>query len=112
MPQPERRPAGPRSPEGGAAYPEADLPHYHQAAHFPQELHLLGQFEMGQLMMTPGADETLRAARQVHLEFFLRHKNDDWGELPEEAVRKTSGHSKTVPASSPPIRPRPTRSCG
>jgi hypothetical protein len=39
-------------------------------------------------MMTPGADETLRAARQVHLEFFLRHKNDDWGELPAEVIRE------------------------
>jgi len=43
---------------------------------------------MGQLVMTPGADETLRVARQVPLEFLLRHKNGDWGELPEEDIRE------------------------
>ena len=53
-----------------------------------QELQRPGKFEMGQLMMTPGADETLRAARQVPLEFLLRHKNGDWGELPPEDVQE------------------------
>lgn len=29
------------------------------------ELHRPGMFALGQLLMTPGADETLRAARQI-----------------------------------------------
>ena len=47
-----------------------------------QELQRPGKFALGQMVMTPGADETLRAAQQVPLEFLLRHKNGDWGELP------------------------------
>lgn len=47
-----------------------------------------GTPELGRLVMTPGADETLRTARQVPLEFFVRHKNGHWGELPEEDVRE------------------------
>ena len=43
---------------------------------------------MGQLVMTPGADEALRAAQQVPLEFLLRHKNGDWGELRAEDLRE------------------------
>lgn len=65
-----------------------------------QDLYRPGKFELGQLVMTPGADETLRAAHQVAPEFLLRHKHGDWGELP------------TVLASSPPIGPKPRRSCG
>lgn len=37
MPQPERRPGGPRSPEGGTPSPESELPRYHQAARFASE---------------------------------------------------------------------------
>jgi hypothetical protein len=55
-----------------------------------QELQRPGTFEMGQLVMTPGADETLRTAQQVPLEFLVRHKNGDWGELPEEDVRENA----------------------
>ena len=43
-----------------------------------QELHRPGKFELGQMVMTPGADETLRTAQQMPLEFLLRHKNGDW----------------------------------
>ena len=53
-----------------------------------QELQRPGKFDLGHLVMTPGANETLRAARQVPLEFLLRHKNGNWGELPEEDVRE------------------------
>jgi hypothetical protein len=53
-----------------------------------QALQRPGRFEMGQLVMTPGADETLRTAQQTPAEFLLRHKNGDWGELPEEDVRE------------------------
>ena len=37
MPQPERRPGGPGSPEGESPSPEAELPCYHQAARFAGE---------------------------------------------------------------------------
>src|SRR5215211_3735478 len=53
-----------------------------------QELHRPSTFELGQLVMTPGADLAMRAARQVPLEFFVRHKNGDWGEVPPEDVRE------------------------
>jgi hypothetical protein len=53
-----------------------------------QELQRPGKFELGQMVMTPGADLAMRAARQVPPEFFLRHKNGDWGELPEEDIRE------------------------
>src|SRR3954470_3718423 len=53
-----------------------------------QELHRPGKFELGQMVMTPGADLAMRAARQVPPEFLLRHKNGDWGELPPEDVRE------------------------
>ena len=53
-----------------------------------QELRRPGTFELGQMVMTPGAAETLRAAQQLPLEFLLRHKNGDWGELSEEDVRE------------------------
>jgi hypothetical protein len=53
-----------------------------------QELQRPGKFELGQMVMTPGADETLRAAQQLPLEFLLLHKNGNWGELPAEDVRE------------------------
>src|SRR3712207_2015262 len=34
MPQPERRPGGPRPPESGGPPPERELPRYHQVARF------------------------------------------------------------------------------
>jgi hypothetical protein len=37
MPQPERRPGGPRPPEGEPPSPEAGLPRYHQVARFAGE---------------------------------------------------------------------------
>ena len=36
-----------------------------------------GWFELGQLVMTPGADLAMRTAQQVPPEFLLRHKNAD-----------------------------------
>ena len=53
-----------------------------------QELLRPGKFELGQMMMTPGADQAMRTAQQVPPEFLLRHKNGDWGELPVEDVRE------------------------
>jgi hypothetical protein len=53
-----------------------------------QELQRPGKFELGQLVMTPGADSGMREARQSPIEFLLRHKHGDWGELSEEDVRE------------------------
>ena len=53
-----------------------------------QELLRPGKFKLGQMVMTPGADRAMRTAHQVPPEFLLRHKNGDWGELPEEDVRE------------------------
>jgi len=53
-----------------------------------QELRRPGKFDLGQMVMTPGADMAMRTAQQVPPEFLLRHKNGDWGELPEEDVRE------------------------
>src|SRR4051812_48482346 len=53
-----------------------------------QELLRPGKFELGQMVMTPGADQAMRTSQQVPPEFLLRHKNGDWGELPEEDVRE------------------------
>ncbi len=33
---------------------------------------------------TPGALDAIEQAGQIPPEFFIRHKNGDWGELPEE----------------------------
>jgi len=53
-----------------------------------QELHRPGKFELGQVVMTPGAEEVMREAQHVPPEFLLRHKHGDWGELPEEDLRE------------------------
>ena len=53
-----------------------------------QELLRPGKFELGQMVMTPGADLAMRTSRQVPPEFLLRHKNGDWSELSEEDVRE------------------------
>jgi hypothetical protein len=55
-----------------------------------QELQRPGKFELGQMVMTPGADRAMREARQVPPEFLLRHKNGDWGDLPEEDIRENA----------------------
>src|SRR4051794_39846737 len=53
-----------------------------------QELHRPGKFELGRLVMTPGADETMRAGQHVPPEFLLRHKHGDWGDLPPEDLQE------------------------
>lgn len=53
-----------------------------------QELHRPGKFELGQLVMTPGADEAMREAQHVPPEFLLRHKHGDWGALPPEDIQE------------------------
>ena len=51
-----------------------------------EELGRPGKFELGQIVGTPGALEAMQTAGHVPPEFLLRHKNGDWGELPEEDV--------------------------
>src|SRR5829696_8987095 len=53
-----------------------------------QELQQPRKSELGQMVMTPGADLARRTSRQVPPEFLLRHKNGDWSELSEEDVRE------------------------
>ena len=53
-----------------------------------QELHQPGKFDLGQMVMTPGAGETIREAQQVPPEFLLRHKHGDWGDLPPEDIQE------------------------
>lgn len=53
-----------------------------------QELQRPGKFELGQLVMTPGADLAMRSAHQVPPEFLLRHLHGDWGDLCAEDRRE------------------------
>jgi hypothetical protein len=53
-----------------------------------RELVKPGRFELGQTVATPGAIAALQAAQQSPVEFLLRHKRGDWGELPPEDVRE------------------------
>ena len=43
-----------------------------------QELHRPGKFDLGQMVMTPGADLGMREGQHVPPEFLLRHKHGDW----------------------------------
>lgn len=36
---------------------------------------------LGQIFITPGAQEAIREAGQLPLEFLLRHQSGDWGDL-------------------------------
>ena len=49
-----------------------------------RELFRPGGFDLGQVVGTPGALAALQTAGHVPPEFLLRHKHQDWGELPEE----------------------------
>jgi hypothetical protein len=53
-----------------------------------QELQRPGKFDLGQMVMTPGADFAMRSARQVPPEFLLRHVHGDWGDLCAEDRRE------------------------
>jgi hypothetical protein len=46
-----------------------------------RELAKPGKFELGHLVMTPGANEALLTAQHVPPEFLLRHEHGGWGEL-------------------------------
>lgn len=74
-------------------YEAAPTPEHHltlefRATQLLYELHRPGRFALGQLVMTPGVDVTLQRARQLPLEFLLRHKFGDWGNLPPEDLQE------------------------
>lgn len=52
-----------------------------------RELARPGRIELGYQVMTPGASEAMRIAEHIPVEFLLRHKHGDWGELDEEDKR-------------------------
>jgi hypothetical protein len=49
-----------------------------------RELLKPGKFDLGQMVMTPGARDAMGTAGHIPPEFLLRHKHGDWGELDEE----------------------------
>ena len=52
-----------------------------------RELLKPGTFELGQMAMTPGAQEIITTAGHIPPEFLLRHKHGDWGDLgPDDLV--------------------------
>jgi hypothetical protein len=53
-----------------------------------RELARPGKFQLGLVVMTPGATEALFAAQQIPPEFLLRHVHGDWGELCAEDRRE------------------------
>ncbi len=55
-----------------------------------RELLKPGRFELGQIVGTPGAMAAMAAAGHVPAEFLVRHKNRDWGDIPEEDVRENA----------------------
>ena len=46
------------------------------------------KFQLGRLLITPGAAETLKRIGHAPAEFIRRHAIGDWGELDEEDVRE------------------------
>jgi hypothetical protein len=46
------------------------------------------RFELGRLLMTPGAQEAMEAAGQQPREFLARHSAGDWGDLSEDDKRE------------------------
>src|SRR3954452_14092656 len=93
MPTPEHEPRRPGHQELLAAYDRARDTYERDPS--PQSLAVLetglgilvhelqrpGKFDLGQMVMTPGADLAMLSARQVPPEFLLRHVHGDWGEL-------------------------------
>jgi len=49
-----------------------------------RELLTPGRFELGQMVATPGAMETMERGLHIPPEFLLRHKRGDWGELDDD----------------------------
>ncbi len=45
-------------------------------------------FEMGQIVMTPGAQISIETAQLHPVQFLARHVTGDWGNLPEEDIEE------------------------
>jgi hypothetical protein len=48
----------------------------------------VARFTLGQTLITPGAQEAIRDAGQLPLEFLMRHQSGDWGDLCREDKRE------------------------
>ena len=48
----------------------------------------VARFELGQTVITPGAEEALEIAGQTAIEFLHRHISGDWGELSEADIKE------------------------
>ncbi len=46
------------------------------------------RFPLGQTFITPAAQEVIKDAGQLPLEFLLRHQSGDWGDLGNEDKRE------------------------
>jgi hypothetical protein len=46
------------------------------------------RFSLGQILATPGALRELEAARQMPLEFLMRHVVGDWGDLDPHDIQE------------------------
>src|SRR6266498_1473525 len=46
------------------------------------------RFALGQIFITPGAQEALEIAGQTAIQFLRRHMSCDWGELSEDDIRE------------------------
>ncbi len=46
------------------------------------------RFALGQIFITPGAQEALEVAGQTAIQFLRRHMSGDWGEVSEEDAQE------------------------
>ncbi len=58
-----------------------------QQRRLEQEFAKPGRFDLGHTVWTPGAQEALVVAAHLPIEFLLRHKRGDWGDLDQEDRR-------------------------
>jgi hypothetical protein len=56
-------------------------------ARLRESYHQPGRFDLGLVLLTPGAGAELARSKHLAEEFLLRHKHGDWGELPPEDIR-------------------------
>jgi hypothetical protein len=45
-------------------------------------------FSLGQIFITPGAQETLEIAGETPIQFLRRHMSGDWGEISEDDAKE------------------------
>ncbi|MDQ3667812.1 MAG: hypothetical protein M3410_14800 [Acidobacteriota bacterium] len=46
------------------------------------------RFALGEIFITPGAQEALEIAGQTAIQFLRRHMSSDWGEISEDDARE------------------------